>query len=77
MEKSRIHQLSGAQCDDFGADPTRPVGVDCSHESVGTSAARTNRFEIAGSCKVPQCFSPAVVNPEYRREAYAAQGRIS
>lgn len=28
------------------ADPKRSFGVDCIHESVGTSATRGNRFEI-------------------------------
>ena len=28
-------------------DQKASVGVDCSHESDGTSAARSNRFEIA------------------------------
>jgi len=44
---------STSKDDDFGADPTRPVGVDCRHESVGTSVSRANRYETAGSRRAP------------------------
>lgn len=44
-------------------DQETHVGVDYGYDSLGTSATRTNRLEIAG-----ECFCRAVVNPEYRRE---------
>ena len=51
--KKPCRLASTSKGDDFGADPTRPGGVDWIHESVGTSDTRANRYETAGSRRAP------------------------